>query len=67
MPNRQPPPGLPLDLFRRAAELEVQLPRVLAQVHEQVRLAQELCRASQGMRLESEARRRAMEATLARR
>jgi hypothetical protein len=64
MPNCDPPPGLPLDLFLRAAELESQLPRVLAEAREQIRLCRELCLRSEGLRLELQGRRRALEESL---
>jgi hypothetical protein len=67
MPNRDPPPGLPLDLFLRAADLEPQLARVLAEAREQIRLCRELCRQSEGLRLELQGRRRALEGSLSRR
>ena len=66
MPNREPPRGQPQDILRRVAELESQMPRVLAELHEQVRRCRELCRQSEGLREQSEAQRRAVEESLAR-
>jgi hypothetical protein len=66
MPNREPPPGLPPDLSLLAAELVSQTPRVLAEVREQIHRCRELCRQSRRLRQESEGRRRALEASLAR-
>jgi hypothetical protein len=68
MPDGEPPLDKPADpdLFLRAAALRLEMPRVLAEVREQLRLCRELCRQARGLRVELQGRRRSLESFLGR-